>query len=108
MATLGWEVVMVVFSTTMAIHLGLVEAICTTIFGRKDLPVISCPRCLTFWSILVLLLFSHIPPLKTIATSFLGSYLSIWFDLFLGYLDKWYEKIYETITRERQGGSTQD
>ena len=78
-------------------HLGLIEAIEGVI--RNRLPIISCPKCFTFWSVLIYGLWvvgkTDIPQL--LAISFLCSYLALWLELLEAFIDTIYMKCYEKI-----------
>ena len=83
----------------MAIHMGLVDAV-LKFYGieDKDIPIIRCPKCLTFWAVLLFLVLTRHNVILSLATSFLASYVGIWFDLLLGKMDVWYEYIYKRIS----------
>ena len=92
------EVVAITFSCVMFIHLGLVDAI-LSVYGIEDrVPIVTCPKCLTFWSVLCFLTFSGHNIIMSVAIAFLACYVAIWFDLFLGYMDRLYENIYNRIS----------
>ena len=97
---MAWiEVVAITFSCVMFIHLGLVDAI-LGVYGveEKNVPIITCPKCLTFWSVLAYLFLTKHNIIQSVATSFLASYITIWFDLLLGIMDMWYEELYRKIS----------
>ena len=49
---MNWlDVLMIVFSATAANHLGLVAAAESVV--RHRLPVLNCPKCAAFWSVIV-------------------------------------------------------
>ena len=92
------DVAMIVFSCVMIIHMGLVDAILDAFCVEdKEIPVITCPRCLSFWSVLVFLILTRHNVILSVAASFLASYCAIWYDLFLGQMDVLYENIYKRI-----------
>ena len=100
---MNWiDIASIVFICTTANHLGLVKAIEGTL--RIKLPIINCPRCLTFWSVIVYgvveansSFFILHSSLKLLAISFLASYSAIWLELLEGYIDTLYLKLYEKI-----------
>lgn len=101
-----FEVAMIAFSCVMAIHMGLIDAI-LKVYGiqDKEIPIIRCPKCLTFQSVLwFMVLFTSYNVIICVATAFLTSYLAIWFDLLLGILWSYYERIYNNLSEE--GGET--
>lgn len=91
------DIASIVFACVTANHLGLVKAIEQRL--DKELPIINCPKCSTFWLTLAYNVwsvgFSDIPLI--LAVSFLASYIAIWLELFEGYIDTLYTKLYETI-----------
>lgn len=97
------DIACIVAAATMANHLGLVEAV-EGFIGRR-LHVVSCSKCLTFWSVLtycslaccdsVAALPRSLPYL--LAVSFTASYLAIWLELLMAYIDTIYNKVYEKI-----------
>lgn len=93
------DVVAILISCVLVIHMGLIDAI-LKVYGieKKDVPIIRCPKCLTFQCVLWFLILTRHNVLLSVATSFLTSYVAIWFDLFLGQMDIWYERIYKRIS----------
>ena len=92
------DVACIVFACVTANHLGLIEAI-QTVTKCNRLPVLSCPKCLAFWSVLTYGLWgvsvADIP--EMLALSFIASYMAVWLELLEGLLDTLYMKIYEKI-----------
>ena len=104
---------MIVFSVVAANHLGLVAAAESIIHRR--LPVVNCPKCMAFWSVLAYGLgceivaadhfvgindmvsyhFEHV--LEMLAVAFLSAWSALWLDLFMGIIDKLYTKLYDTF-----------
>ena len=94
-------VVMITFSCVMFIHMELVDALLKVLdMEDKDIPIITCPKCLSFQCVFWFLLLTGHNVIVCIATAFLASYCAIWFDLFLGLMDIWYEHIYKRISEE--------
>lgn len=91
------EVAMILFSCVAVNHLGLVATIEGIVKHR--IPIINCPKCLTFWAVMAYGLleigFSNIP--LVLAVGFLCSYLSKWLHLFFAYIDKLFDRFYDTI-----------
>ena len=97
------DVVAITTSWVMAIHMGLVDAILLVFKSSgKRVPIITCPKCATFWSILVYLVLTRQSIILSVATSFLASYCAIWLDLLLGVMDMLYEYIYKRISDEEK------
>ena len=89
------DIAAIVFICVTANHLGLVKAIEDTL--HRELKVINCPKCLTWWSSLVYSIITSCEPIPSLAISFLCSYLALWLELFEGYIDTLYTKVYGKI-----------
>lgn len=99
---MAWfDIVALMLSSVMFIHMGLVDAI-LRVYGLKDknVPIITCPKCLTFQSVLWFLILTGHNIIHSVAISFLASYCAIWLDLLLGLMDMWYENIYNRISED--------
>ena len=100
---MNWlDVLMIVFSATAANHLGLVAAAEGVV--RHRLPVVNCPKCAAFWSVMVygvvvanFSLFTVHFYLTLFAAAFLSAWSAIWLDLLMGIIDKLYIKVYDKI-----------
>lgn len=87
--------ILIMLSCVCAIHLGLVDAIEERI-GR-EIPVVGCPKCLTFWCVLTYGIASGDNVFQSIAVAFLLAYLSLWVKLLMGATDKIYMYLYGKI-----------
>ena len=74
----------------LAHHLGLSEAISKVISK-----VLKCPRCLSFWTVLLVLVLHGYNVFFAIGLSLLMAYLAIWSELLLGFLNQLYEKLWQ-------------
>ena len=100
---MNWlDVLMIVFSATAANHLGLVAA--AESVARHRLPVLNCPKCAAFWSVIVYgvavansSLFTLHSSLTVLAADFLYAWSAIWLDLLMGIIDQLYIKLYDKI-----------
>ena len=100
---MNWlDVLMIVFSATAANHLGLVAAAESVV--RHRLPVLNCPKCAAFWSVIVygiaeanFSLFTFHFSLTVLAAAFLSAWSAIWLDLLIGIIDQLYIKLYDKI-----------
>ena len=100
---MNWlDVLMIVFSATAANHLGLVAAAESVV--RHRLPVLNCPKCAAFWSVIVYgiaeansSLFTFHFSLTVLAVAFLSAWSAIWLDLLMGIIDQLYIKVYDTF-----------
>ena len=85
----------IVFACVTANHLGLVKAIEDTF--EKELPIINCVKCFSFWSVLVYMAFATHEVITSLAVSFLSGYAAIWLELLEGYIDTLYNRLYDKI-----------
>lgn len=77
---------------TLAHHLGLPEAI-----ARIGLKIAKCPKCLSFWIALLVLVLVRCNVLIAIGLSLIVAYLSFWFGLLLGWLNRKYDKLWQRL-----------
>ena len=97
---MGWaEVASVVFVCVAANHLGLIPTI-EKLF-RTNLPIVGCPKCLTFWCVLLYSVASDQEALLSLAISFLSAWAAVWLDLAMGSVDVLYLRVYEKIYRSK-------
>lgn len=91
------DIASIVFVCVTMNHLGLISTVEGII--KHSLPVVNCPKCLTFWCTLSYTLwsvgFSDLP--CVLAISFLASYSALWLELLEGFIDTLYTKLYDTI-----------
>ena len=107
------EIASIVFVCVAANHLGLVAAIEEK--TKHRIPVVNCPKCFTFWSVVtystwsaffgkcqcllccktIAAIISGIPII--IAISFLAAWSAIWVELAMGFIDQLYIKAYGKI-----------
>ena len=101
---------MITFSVVAVNHLGLVAAIERTLKHR--LPIVNCPKCMVFWTVLVygiltgnhsvgtneLVSADHFEDiLEMLAAALLCAWAAIWLELFMGFIDQLYLKLYDAI-----------
>ena len=93
---------MITFAAVAANHLGLVSAIERTVKHR--LPIVDCPKCLSFWAVIGYgivdtdsSLFTVHHSLTLVAVALLAAWAAIWLELAMGFIDKLYLKAYEQI-----------
>lgn len=99
------DVAMILFSCVAANHLGLVHAIERVM--ERELPIVNCPRCFSFWCILFYMVITNSPLILTLATSFLCAALASWLELLMGLTDKLFNYAYDKIyTTERDSTET--
>ena len=89
------DIASIIFACVTMNHLGLVKAIEERL--GKELPIINCVKCATFYPTLLYSLFVLRNPFTSLAISFLASYMALWLELFEGFIDSLYMKLYEKI-----------
>lgn len=90
-----YDIAMLTFSCVAANHLGLVAAIEGVL--RRSVPIVNCPKCLTFWTVLFTTFFSGWNMVSALAVSFLAAYLSLWLNLLFAFIDQQFNRIYGKI-----------
>ena len=105
---MNWiDIASIVFVCVTANHLGLVKAI--EAISKKGIPIINCPKCASFWFILVYMAtVSEASAPSILAISFLASYSALWLELLEGYIDTLYLKLYDKIYRTKDDTPTSD
>ena len=99
---MAWsDIAWIIVACTSVNHLGLVKA--AEDFIRHRLPVVDCPKCLTFWSVLAYSLAfcrdeASVPAI--LAMSFLAAYAAIWLELLMAGIDTLYDLIYDTLYKD--------
>ena len=87
---------MVAASCGLFVWMGLSDAVQEVL--RVRLRILSCPKCLTFWTTLVWSLTHGAGFVRSVAASFLFAYAALWVALALDGLSVLYNKCYETIS----------
>ena len=103
---MDWRAILaIVFISTAVNHLGLIKAVIGVFFKKREtLPIISCPKCLSFWSVMTYgvaeansSLFTLNSSLRLLAIALLCSYLALWLNLLMYAIDTLYNRIYGKI-----------
>lgn len=89
-----WIALLTMMTMCLAQHLGLPQAIASVM-----LRVCKCPKCLTFWITLLVLLVSGCSFFIAAALSILMSYISHYFGLLLMVLNNLYNRLWEKGNR---------
>ena len=93
---MNWiDIACIVFICVTVNHLGLVKAIEDA--AQRELRIVNCPKCFTWWSVLAYTIITSRSTITSLAISFLCSYLALWLELFEGFIDTIYLKVYEKI-----------
>ena len=85
----------VMMGATIAVHIGLPQAI-SGVVGK----VCKCHKCLTFWSVFVVLLLIGCNIIVAAMLSLIASYMSNWFGLLLVWLNEIYEWIWQKLNEK--------
>lgn len=86
----------VMMVAVLAQHLGLSEAIAAVVSK-----VMKCPRCLSFWTVLFVLVILGCDLFIAVGLSILMAYLSIWSGLLLMMLNDLYETLWQRLKKRR-------
>ena len=94
-------IVLIWFSCVMFIHMGLADAVAQRL--KLQSPLLSCAKCLSFWSVLgYSLLVVQLPLPNCLATAFLMAYASLWAELGLGKIARMYEELSNHLESEAE------
>ena len=93
---MDWEAALLAVSCVLFVQMGLSGAIQETLHFKSQ--ILSCPKCLTFWSVLVWNLAHNTPVVMSVAASFILSYAALWAALILDGLTVLYNSLYNAIT----------
>lgn len=88
-------VCLTIVNATIAVHLGLSVAI-----GKILMKVLSCPKCLTFWSTLFLLWIFGCNLFIAVVLSLLSAYIANWFALLLVKLNQKYNELWQKLSKK--------
>lgn len=89
-----WIMLIMAFSATLAVHLGLPEAIAEVI-GK----IAKCEKCTSFWCTAAVLLYSGADVIGIIALSILAAYLSHWIGLLLIIMQKIFTRLWQKVNK---------
>ena len=102
----------IMVAAVLVAHIGLITAIEETaskVLRREvRLPILNCGKCLTFWSTVsyVAIQSQYEQPLwMAVILPPSMAYAAYWFELFLGMLDKLYNKAYDALYTDTGGAS---
>ncbi len=88
-------VLLVMFFTTLMFHLGFPEAI-----AKIVLKIAKCPKCVTFWVVLITTLWLKCEWWVSIGLSFLMGYCSLWLSLVFALLTNIYNQLWEKLNNK--------
>lgn len=90
------EVALITISCVLFIQMGLCGAIES--FLHIEMPIVSCPKCLTWWVCLCYLVLHENGIVVSVATSFIASYCAQWVALIYDAVALLYNYLYEQIS----------
>ena len=90
------ETALLAISCVLFVSMGLSAAIQETLHFKSK--ILSCPKCLTFWSVLIFNLLTGTRPVEAVAVSFISAYVALWAALLLDSITIIYNWFYEKIT----------
>ena len=90
------ETALLATSCVLFVSMGLSAAIQETLHFKSK--ILSCPKCLTFWSVLIFNLLTGTRPVEAVAVSFISAYVALWAALLLDSITIIYNWFYEKIT----------
>lgn len=93
-----YKVALLIIICVLFIQMGLSEAIQNII--KVNIIILSCPKCMTFWCVLLYCLINKYNIIVCLATSFISSYIALWLVLLYDFLAIKYNKCYENINKE--------
>ena len=95
---------------TLFVSMGLSDAIQEVI--DTHIAPLSCPRCLSFWAVLVYSLATSRGIVASVAAAFICAYIAMWMTLLFDYIttiyNRLYDKINQTDTQTRQDNTPAD
>lgn len=98
------DIACIVFVCVTVNHLGLVSAI-EDVTGRK-LRIINCPKCFCHWAVFLYAVFHFDNMIAVFAISLLCAYIATWLELFEGFIDSLFMKLYEKVYSESEHSET--
>jgi len=90
------EVALITVSAVLFVQMGLSAAIQEVIHLRSV--IASCPKCVSFWSVLAYCILTERGVIVSVAASFICAYVAQWIALAYDALALLYNSIYESIT----------
>ena len=85
---------MMAFAATLAVHLGLPEAIAEVVSK-----VAKCEKCCTFWTTVAVLWYSGADLIAIVALSIFAAYLSHWVGLLLIVMQKIFTRLWQKVNK---------
>lgn len=89
-----WIMLAMAFSVTLAVHLGLPEAIAEVV-GK----IARCEKCCSFWLTAAVLWYSGADLITIVALSISAAYLSHWIGLLLTVMQKIFTRLWQRVNK---------
>lgn len=89
-----WVMLTMVFVATLAVHLGLPEAI-----TKVATKISKCERCCSFWCTAAALWYCGADLITIVSLSIIASYLSHWVALLLHLLQNLYSRLWQKVNK---------
>lgn len=103
---LTWgDIAMMTFSCVAANHLGLVAAMEGVL--KRKIPIVNCPKCFTFWGVLVTAYVSGWNMVEALAVAFFSAYVALWLELGMGFIDLLFGRLYGQIYSTTDNGDNE-
>lgn len=89
-----WIMLTMALAATLAVHLGLPEAIAEVVSK-----IAKCEKCCTFWCTATMLLYRGADLITIVALSIFAAYLSHWIGLLLIILQKIFTRLWQKVNK---------
>lgn len=89
-----WIMLTMVFAATLAVHLGLPEAIAEVVSK-----IAKCEKCCSFWLTVAALWFNGADMITIVTLSISAAYLSHWIGLLLIVMQKIFMKLWQRVNK---------
>lgn len=89
-----WIMLIMAFAATLAVHLGLPEAIAGVVSK-----VAKCEKCTSFWLTIAALWYSGTDLIAIVALSISAAYLSHWIGLLLIVMQKVFTRLWQRVNK---------
>lgn len=97
------EVALITVSAVLFVQMGLSDTIQDVIHFRSR--IASCPKCVSFWSVLAYCILTERGVIVSVASSFICAYVALWIALAYDALALIYNTVYESITETKDTAS---
>lgn len=92
-----WIALVVMICAVTLQHLGLPDEV-----ARMGMKIARCPKCLSFWSVLVVLLLAGCDIVLAFGLSLLASYASLWYAPLLIGIQRYNERLWQRMLKKEK------